>query len=97
MRRILLFSLAAVAAFAGATVKGDPVATQGKPAPPRNQLAAEGRKPPASQANIARLASLLMTQIARCWNPPVGVPDSDLIVTVRFALNEDALRRTGRA
>jgi hypothetical protein len=42
-----------------------------------------------AQADLARLASLLRTQIARCWNPPAGVPDSNLVVTVRFALNED--------
>jgi colicin import membrane protein len=84
MRRVL-FSLGAVATFAVAAAEGDPAAAQGKLATPHDKFAAEG----AAQADGVRLASLLMAQIARCWNPPVGVRDSDLVVTIRFALNED--------
>jgi colicin import membrane protein len=78
MRRTLL-SLTAVAAFciagcaALSTESGKTAAASGNVA----------------QADLARLPSLLVTQTVRCWNPPAGVSDSSLVVTVRFALNKD--------
>jgi hypothetical protein len=77
MRKIIF--ILAIAGSISATTMAATAAEGGKAAAPGK----------ATQADPARLVSLLMTQIARCWNPPVGVLDSNLVVTVRFALNKD--------
>jgi colicin import membrane protein len=39
-----------------------------------------------AQADVARIAPLLHQQLYACWIPPAG---ANVIVTVRFTLNED--------